>query len=70
MLPPALSEVKARLSQKAYGDCSASEKRLLHELEALEDDPIIRQRLVTSPDFATRIVAGPVNVCSCCGRPL
>lgn len=71
MLPPRLSEIKARLTQKGYMARTSEEEALLAELTFLDTNAQIQKTTMTEQKLsAMRIVSGPRNSCGCCGHPL
>jgi len=71
MLPPRLTEIKERLIRKGYAQRAREEDALLEELEILDTNAQIQKTILTEEKLsAHRIISGPRNACSCCGRLL
>ncbi len=69
MLPPALQHLKEQLERER--NPTEEQRTLLEELRVFDRDrrtpDILREERL---DKATRIVSGPGDRCSCCGKSL
>jgi hypothetical protein len=71
MLPPKLSEVKAKLLTKGYSARSTDEDTLLAELEIIDkafESTNEGHKLAKDSFSETRMTSPPSGRCSCCGR--
>ena len=67
MLPARLQEVKEKLTARRARlmSLSVGEKELLAELEILDTNQLLQKSI---RENFTKIVSGPSDRCSCCGR--
>lgn len=70
MLPPKLSEIKARLETKGYARRTSGEDALLEELKVLDESADVAKVLRLSEARVFKVTAGPAGYCDCCGRAL